>query len=236
LPKLEPVIPNKDGKDPLSDGRFVCKCHGNDKGSPLQWAQWLFQTQVLANPDLLAEFETEAKQRNGSVMMSLPCPMNNHMLAFEGEQHSIDELKIHIHYVSGTGPVNWCSYNRSDENQTSKTIDYMEAVLGGQRMRVVFPNGPKSEKIVLRIDAAPVAGSGTSPEMPPNKKIIVNTRPAAVCPLHTPPARPMAQFRSQFQPKTSGIKPFGTKKVGRNDLCPCKSGKKYKHCCLHKNQ
>jgi uncharacterized protein YecA (UPF0149 family) len=21
-------------------------------------------------------------------------------------------------------------------------------------------------------------------------------------------------------------------KIGRNDLCPCKSGKKYKHCCL----
>jgi len=24
------------------------------------------------------------------------------------------------------------------------------------------------------------------------------------------------------------------KKVGRNDLCPCGSGKKYKHCCLPK--
>ncbi|MBN2285988.1 MAG: SEC-C domain-containing protein [Tissierellales bacterium] len=24
------------------------------------------------------------------------------------------------------------------------------------------------------------------------------------------------------------------KKIGRNDLCPCGSGKKYKHCCLNK--
>jgi len=24
------------------------------------------------------------------------------------------------------------------------------------------------------------------------------------------------------------------KKVGRNDKCPCNSGKKYKHCCLTK--
>ncbi|MDH3560983.1 MAG: SEC-C metal-binding domain-containing protein, partial [Gammaproteobacteria bacterium] len=23
------------------------------------------------------------------------------------------------------------------------------------------------------------------------------------------------------------------RKVGRNDPCPCGSGKKYKHCCLH---
>lgn len=25
-------------------------------------------------------------------------------------------------------------------------------------------------------------------------------------------------------------------KTGRNDLCPCRSGKKYKHCCLEKDQ
>ena len=25
-----------------------------------------------------------------------------------------------------------------------------------------------------------------------------------------------------------------TKKVGRNDACPCGSGKKYKQCCLNK--
>jgi uncharacterized protein YecA (UPF0149 family) len=24
------------------------------------------------------------------------------------------------------------------------------------------------------------------------------------------------------------------KKVGRNDPCPCGSGKKYKHCCMNK--
>src|SRR5690625_2048692 len=27
-----------------------------------------------------------------------------------------------------------------------------------------------------------------------------------------------------------------TKKVGRNDLCPCGSGKKYKNCCMKKKQ
>jgi preprotein translocase subunit SecA len=24
---------------------------------------------------------------------------------------------------------------------------------------------------------------------------------------------------------------LSTKKIGRNELCPCNSGKKYKHCC-----
>ena len=26
-----------------------------------------------------------------------------------------------------------------------------------------------------------------------------------------------------------------SKKIGRNDPCPCGSGKKYKHCCMRKN-
>ena len=30
-----------------------------------------------------------------------------------------------------------------------------------------------------------------------------------------------------LKPHTSGVK------VGRNDPCPCSSGKKYKHCCIN---
>src|SRR5262249_45994851 len=153
------------GKDPLVDGRFVCKCHGNDTGSPLQWAEWLLRTQVLPNTDLLAQIDAEAKERNGSLMLSFPWPVSNHMLAFEGEQHSIAQLRVHIGYTSSSGAVKWSSYNRSDQNEASKIIDHMEAVFGGQRMRVVFPNGPKSEKIVLRMDAVPVGAPGISPDL-----------------------------------------------------------------------
>jgi hypothetical protein len=234
--ELVPPVPSKNGKDPLADGRFVCKCHGNDTGSPLQWAEWLFRTQVLPNAELFAQMDAEAKQRNGSVMVSLPWPISNHMLAFAGDRHSIDELKVHIHYASSTGAVKWSSYSRSGQMEASKTIDQMEAFFGGQRMRVVFPNGPKSEKIELRFDAMLVGAPGISPDLPPDKTIAINTRPAAVCTLHTPPARPMAQLRSQFQPKASGVKSARPKKkVGRNAPCPCGSGKKFKQCCLQKN-
>ena len=27
-----------------------------------------------------------------------------------------------------------------------------------------------------------------------------------------------------------------SKKIGRNEPCPCGSGKKYKHCCMQKEQ
>jgi len=44
------------------------------------------------------------------------------------------------------------------------------------------------------------------------------------------------QRRAQQQPEELKLQPMRreTEKVGRNDLCPCGSGKKYKHCCGQK--
>jgi uncharacterized protein YecA (UPF0149 family) len=37
--------------------------------------------------------------------------------------------------------------------------------------------------------------------------------------------------------READIQPVRTKpKIGRNDLCPCKSGKKYKNCCINKTK
>jgi preprotein translocase subunit SecA len=47
------------------------------------------------------------------------------------------------------------------------------------------------------------------------------------------PESPMAKAgvgsQGNAKPKTAPV--ADGKKVGRNDLCPCGSGKKYKHCC-----
>ncbi len=54
----------------------------------------------------------------------------------------------------------------------------------------------------------------------------------------TPEARDlMAAVREAFQTKLSSaldkhLAPASAPKVGRNDPCPCGSGKKYKKCCL----
>jgi preprotein translocase subunit SecA len=47
-----------------------------------------------------------------------------------------------------------------------------------------------------------------------------------------PPPSPMAQVASRgtARPSKQPVKVAGTK-VGRNDPCPCGSGKKYKKCC-----
>jgi hypothetical protein len=55
-------------------------------------------------------------------------------------------------------------------------------------------------------------------------------KPAPVKP--TPPARPVAPLRSP-PILTRGLEqPLPTTRVGRNDPCPCGSGKKYKKCCM----
>lgn len=43
----------------------------------------------------------------------------------------------------------------------------------------------------------------------------------------------LAQIRALYNRRIkTQVRKFG--KIGRNDLCPCGSGKKYKHCCLSK--
>jgi hypothetical protein len=44
----------------------------------------------------------------------------------------------------------------------------------------------------------------------------------------TPPPRPPAP------PRPLPRKPEVPRKVGRNDPCPCGSGKKFKHCCMRR--
>jgi len=234
--KLVPPVAGQDGKDPLAEGRFVCKCHGNDKGAPLQWANWLLITQVLPNAYLASRLEAEAKRRNGQVIVSFSCPMTNYLLAFGGKKHPVDELRVDIHYVSASGPVKWSSFTMSGKNKPDQTVDQMEALLGAHRMRIIFPSGPKSEKIILRMDAVPLDDHGNKPEQHP-EKIVLPTLPATCCPLHTPPARPMVQREPQPRPAATKSRSFTPKpKVGRNDLCPCNSGKKYKYCCLPKHR
>jgi len=51
-------------------------------------------------------------------------------------------------------------------------------------------------------------------------------------------AKKAAYYRSQIEPRQqlSWQRPLIPIKVGRNDPCPCGSGKKYKHCCLRKGR
>ena len=43
-------------------------------------------------------------------------------------------------------------------------------------------------------------------------------------------------YRNGYYDFTSRGEPIKRNKIGRNDLCPCGSGKKYKNCCMNKDQ
>ncbi len=49
-----------------------------------------------------------------------------------------------------------------------------------------------------------------------------------------PSTRPIPQNKPKPEPQTEPKLIQLTRKIGRNDQCPCKSGKKYKFCCLNK--
>jgi len=52
--------------------------------------------------------------------------------------------------------------------------------------------------------------------------------------VREPQPRPMREMRADVE-RARARQPVAGRKVGRNDPCPCGSGKKYKHCCLRKD-
>jgi hypothetical protein len=236
--ELVPPVPSKNGKDPLADGRFVCNCHGEEEGSPLQWATWLLRTQVYANPDLLVALADASRRRNSPISATLPRPLPNHTLVFEGERYTIDKLIVHLCCSNAVAPVKWSSFSMKGKSGANRLLDHGEARFGPKGVRMVIPNGPTSEKIVLRVDNAPSRKGETAPDMPDESREFHHIPSGGVRPRDMPPARLMA--RPAPPPRPRAARPATPKLprkqgVGRNDPCPCQSGKKYKNCCLKKS-
>ena len=87
--------------------------------------------------------------------------------------------------------------------------------------------------------AQPGPRRGAQPAMRPAPSAKPSTAPSAT-PTGMPSAVPSSLARAVGSPSASGEAAArrgagtvvrGGKKVGRNDPCPCGSGKKYKHCC-----
>lgn len=239
---LHPTVPCQNGRNPLVDGKFVSSGDGSDCGSPLQWANWLLHNQVLANAYAAAQLDAQAKQHGGQVTMTLHCPMSQLRFDFNGRQHTVEELRLEIHYVSASGPVQWSSFNMSGAEGPDRIVDQMEARFGQQRMRILFPDGPKSQKIALRMDALPAEDHSHQSGPAPEKFVLPTVPPMTYCcPLHTPPAplplKPKPDYKANRRPTPTATRNF-TKGAasGRNGPCPCGSGQKYKKCCLRKRK
>jgi hypothetical protein len=80
--------------------------------------------------------------------------MANHALQMDDESHDVEEVLIHIHYISASQPVNWSSYEVSQEGQSKRIVDHLDAQVGGKRIRMIVPDGLSSERIAVKIDSA----------------------------------------------------------------------------------
>jgi hypothetical protein len=147
------VITNRHA-DLVQRGRLICKCCGKDKGTPAEVGNKFLRTQVLRNPELLQRLEQEARRRNGQSLMSVSWPMANHALRIDDETHDIEEVLIHVHCISASQTVNCTSYEVLQEGPSKHVVDHLDAQLGGKRIRAIIPDGPSSDRIVLRIDSA----------------------------------------------------------------------------------
>jgi hypothetical protein len=231
--ELIPEVPNQDNKDPSTEGYFVCE-HGQNKGTPRHVANWILRTQVLASAELMRGLEAQARKGNGSAFLTVPWPLipanppYSDTLIFEQHSYKLKELRVIVHYVNASDGVKWSSHTYSGSD-TSRTVDQMEAVVGGSRVRTLFPDGPNSNNLIVRFDkAAPNQPTG-EPE-----PIWFKVLPAPYCPTHLPPIPSVKPRQSSFsQPVRPSKPPEGAgKKTGRNAPCPCGSGKKFKHCHL----
>jgi hypothetical protein len=74
----------------------------------------------------------------------------------------------------------------------------------------------------FRMDAVDISIAGDLEDV----EIDLGLRQRRVTPRPRYHFAPMADRDEGFDP------PFATRKIGRNELCPCGSGKKYKKCCL----
>ncbi len=85
---------------------------------------------------------------------------------------------------------------------------------------------------VVREPATPVTGER---ESPPTPELEAPAHPSSPPPAATAPLRQPDFGKMQFGRSVAAAKPTTVKhegpKVGRNDPCPCGSGKKYKKCC-----
>ena len=240
---VPPISATSSGGNPISNGRIVCKCHGNDKGSPAQWANWFLKTQVLPNTALLERLEQEAKRRGGQIMAAVPLPLPGHNFLYDGRTCQIDELVFNVHYVHATGKGKWSALQMEGPENRPRSLDQLDVTLGGTRIRTVFPDGLTSQRIALRFDNAPLESSCSAPEVTEPTTMQFNMLPTEKCPLHFEQVHPNGhQPPSPVAPHAKGSPIYGTfprpsesstkKKVGRNSPCPCGSGRKFKHCCL----
>jgi preprotein translocase subunit SecA len=178
------------------------------------------------NPDMVPEFEKFI------LLQVIDEKWMDHL-------HELDSLKegIHLRAYAQKDPL--VEYKReaftlfSDLNERIDR-DALYAMFHARLAAAPRPAADLSRARAVHQSAAPIANQAAAPQEPgPAPAPVADPRRAPVPGPFGPPGRGATEATSAVlrdQP-TKGTVVRTDKKVGRNDPCPCGSGKKYKNCC-----
>lgn len=230
LKLVSAIRPTPLGGDPLISGRLLCKCCRKNMGSPAQWAKWILETQILANPECLQGLAEESKRRGSPVSGVIVAPLPNHALAYGGEISPITAIELTIEWANATAPGKWSTFQVESKETGVRSVDRLEAQFGRTGLSVVFPHGHSSEVINISFANVPAKGSEREQLMGGMeiKRVPTIRYPHSFVNSLPYPKKPISQTRQR------PAKRSGRKRIGRNEPCICGSGKKFKYCCLNK--
>jgi hypothetical protein len=149
-----PEIPSEVKDDVLRNGCLTC-VHGHNHGTLLNFLGRVFipgffrdNLTVLPQMAELAKNGTSGEAK-ADVSARLGHPM---ILSNGGQRFPVERIDFRIHLVSATGQMEYslCRLNALEGETTELQLG--EAIIAGKRIRLMMPNGTKSEKIVIRLD------------------------------------------------------------------------------------
>ena len=153
--ELEPSITDVPLGELRSAGRIVCKCCGKDHGTINEFAhRSIFERYFPNNPQAVKTLEDGLKvSPEGQVMLTMPWPLNHHVIRHNDQDHEVTAVKIGVHAIAATGQLNCKQYDLESPNGEKTLISHLQADVGGKNIQIVMPDGVNSEKLVLRIDS-----------------------------------------------------------------------------------
>ncbi len=129
-------------------GRLICRCHGNDHGTPYQWAQHLLQKHLLRNASFMTKLHKAGAQHD-NVCAKFDCGMPNFVFRLAGPDYDIERLSFHVHTSMERVDVPLENYQMSGDDSPEKMIQHGTAELGGMKFEMLMAHEPHAKKFTI---------------------------------------------------------------------------------------
>ena len=172
-----PAIVEEEAKIAIQQGRFYCRCHGHDKGSPLDWANEILWNRIANNPQAMQCVMKEMEMRKGDVEFNVELPTDRYFFRVQAREYELSSMKVVLHATKASCALRHTTYTMSGGSE-AREIVCSEALIGNKKVQLLFPDGPKSKQILLNF--SPIPASQCQQNQEPEKHMIVSPGAAVV--------------------------------------------------------